>query len=408
MDTVSEKAVGFATAAVSAATAGSTLVELREQHEEWTEFRLLRHLHFVAWTWVSPVSIAISRTGTVIGWVVEMRRAAGSAPLLDVEEIERLARGRVRQIRTDPLLGVQRVPIQGGGSYAIATFAGGWVAINHETGSLIGHMPTVSGDGQPVRLDAARTSEVLEAAWWQLDRDVSGAVDSGALDQLRSSMHFTVIEARSHDHGVLVCDLGLWTFHSTFDVSLDTETAAIVRWHHEALSEPGTEGGVGEIAAVRVAQEHVSARQGLNGPIVNWQDAGVGGRHAHVYWWHAEDQVNVEGDYVAVMVNGATGKVFSVSDKWRAVDLPRMRAASRITADQAQAIADAHMGSTLARFQPGALAGLNVIELTTRPTPSKPEDRLVWRRRYRSLDGVSLVELSVDCETGRIVRSTGW
>ena len=407
MDALAEKAVAFATAAVAAATDGRNLVELREQHDEWTEFRSLRSLHFVAWTWVTPVSIAISRTGGVIGWVVEKRRAAGSAQSLDDEAIERLARGLVREVRTDTLIGVQRVPLEGGGSYAIATFAGGWVAINHANGSLIGYMPTVSGDGEPLSLDDARVVEAVETAWWQLDKDLSGSIDSDGLDQLRSSMHFIVTEARLHDQGVLVCSLGLWTFHSTLDVALDTETAAIVRWHHEALSEPG-EAGVDEPAAIRAAQEHVSTRPGLNGPTVDWQDAGAGGRHAHVYWWHAEDQVNVEGDYVAVMVNGATGQVFSVSDKWRGVDLPGMRSRSKVAAAQAYAIADDAMGAALSQHQPGDMAGLNVIQLTTTENAEKPVDRLVWRTRYESLDGVSLVEISVDCETGQIVRTTGW
>lgn len=408
MDPLAEKAVAFATAAVAAATDGRHLVDLREQHEEWTEFRRLRNVHFNAWTWVSQVSIAIARTGGVVGWVVEKRRANGSAQSLDDEAIERQARGLVREVRTDTLSGVQRVPLEGGGSYAIATFAGGWVAINHANGSLIGYMPTVSGDGQPLRLDDARVAEAVEAAWWQLDKDLSWSVDADALEQLRSSMHFTVTEARLHDQGILVCSLGLWTFHSTLDVALDTETAAIVRWHHEALSEPGSDAAVDEPAAIRSAQEHLSPRPGLSGPTVDWQKAGESGRHAHVYWWHTEDQVNIEGDYTAVMVNGASGQVFSVSDKWRHVDLPRMRSRSTVSADQAQTIADEAMGAALAGHQPGEMAGLNVIQLTTTEDAEKPVDRLVWRTRYESLDGASLVEISVDCETGRVVRTTGY
>jgi hypothetical protein len=255
----------------------------------------------------------------------------------------------------------------------------------------------------------ARTEEAREAAWGQLEKDLARKVDAAPLDSLRSSLHLSIGNAVLHDNGVVVCSLGLWSFYSTLDVSMDTATDAIVRWHFEALSEPAGEVALDEAAAVRTAQEHLKVRSGAQGPTVAWQDGEAGSRNARVYWWHTEDGINVEGDYVAVLVNGSTGKVFSLSDKWRSVDLPRLRARSRVSAAQARTIADAHMGRALARFDPGSPPDMNIIEVPTESAAEPPvTDRLVWRTRYTSTDGMALVEVSVDSETGRVVRTTGW
>ena len=60
------------------------------------------------------------------------------------------------------------------------------------------------------------------------------------------------------------------------------------------------------------------------------------------------------------------------------------------------------------RFRPGNLAGLNIIQVPDTEEATPVTDRLVWRIRYASTDRMSLVEISVDCETGEIVRTRGW
>lgn len=411
MSGFTEKAVAFATAMVADVTPERCFVELRGEQAEWTEFRSLHSCHFTVWTWATEVSIALSRAGLVIGWAVDKRRRKGSAPLLTDDELERRARTLVRHVREDTLVSIERVPVEGSGSYAVLRFTWGWVAIDHGDGTLLGYMPSFADAGQKLAAGDRRVNDAREAVWEQLDRDFFGRIEASALEEMRSSLQLTVDDAELHEHGVVVCSLGLWSYYSTFDVSIDTASDAIVRWRFDALSEvsgPHT-ADLDPAVAVAAAQAHVPSSIGVQGPTITKRGSERETPHTRVYWWHAEGGVNVEGDYATAMVNPDTGKVFAVAHKWRHVDLPAMRARSRVSADQAQEIADTQMGEAASRFRAGSLVGLNVIELEAEAGGTRRVvDRLVWRIRYKSIDGMSLVEISVDCETGRVVRTTGW
>jgi hypothetical protein len=410
MGELDTKAGAFAEGVVSEAIQAECWAEILEQHSSWSEFRSLHKYHIMVWQLLTSATIALTSSGNVLGWVVDKRKLDSANKALDDQQIESNARSYADCFRGDRLVNIERHITAGDNSYSVAKFLTGSVAINHTDGSLIGYAPSVSGKKLELSNSSPVINKALDSAWLLLEKDLSRTFEKSELEEVRNTLHFSVESAYRDEAGVTFCSLRIWSYYSTFDLSMDAATEEVTGWYCEGLSdtESTDEPEIVEAHALDAANGYLTDFQGVQGPDVSKAATGDDG-YLNVYWWHAENGINVEGDYVTVMVNNTTGLVFSVANKWRDVDIGRLLATSRVSESDVQSISDRSMGSTLGGYRAAKIVGKNIIQVSPEPLePGPVTDRLVWRVNYKSKDGLKSVEISVDCETGEIARVTGW
>jgi len=108
-----------------------------------------------------------------------------------------------------------------------------------------------------------------------------------------------------------------------------------------------------------------------------------------------------------VFVNATTGKIYSVARKWRKVS-PGLRQAVTVGREQATVNANRALGLDDASSS-GNVIGLSLIQLCADTEAACPvRDVLVWRVGYSENAGMGFTEVSIDCQTGEVVRITGW
>jgi hypothetical protein len=408
MNELATKATEFAKMIVNEAIPANYLTEIVEQHPHWSEFRSIQKSHMKVWQLVTPASISISKTGEISGWLIEKRMFKSTNQVLNDEHVENNARSQVPSYKDATLVAVERKTSDSGISYAIARFSTGSVTINHTDGSLIGHMPNFVGSRQELDKKDPLVEQVLATAWMQLENELSKKVSAEDLAEIQKSLHLSVDKAYFDHSGTVHSFFKIWSFFSNFDLSLDTETSNVASWYCEGLATGANEIRVDEKTALDSSKPFMKMETGVHGPVLSQGSLGED-RYFQVYWWHLENKINIEGDYCTVMVNANTGHVFSVARKWRKIDIGSMLSACHISQDQAQTIANRAMEEEKKFYDCGILVGRNVIQIppdTLEPVPVT--DRLVWRIHFKSKNGMSLVEISVDCESGRIIRTTGW
>ena len=107
---------------------------------------------------------------------------------------------------------------------------------------------------------------------------------------------------------------------------------------------------------------------------------------------------------MTVLLNADSGKVFTVARKWRRID-PVLLGPPAIDERQALRTADLVSGSDV----PGQIIGRSIVQVGGDASrPDAVRDVAVWRVGYRELGGVRFAELGISCQTGEIVRLTGW
>ncbi|HXN10568.1 MAG TPA: hypothetical protein VN859_04945 [Steroidobacteraceae bacterium] len=393
--------------------------ELEQQQESWTEFRLLvvHHLHILQWVTRFTIVLDSDSSPRALGWLVEKRKlTSGVKRLSDAALIER-ARSLPQIGAQRPLIRMSVDALDAQHSFSILRFGAGApadlldVSINHTSGEIIGVLPAsipgatalvLSGDGLEPRL-AAAAEAAEQHAWGILESSLTGQLDPGGAEQLRSIFAITLDGMVRDNAGRLTASLQLWRSYSEADVTIDSGSGEIVNWYVEAFQADAPERRIDETEAIERARVHLRAEQGVCGPSVAFGDI-AGAQKATVHWWHAEGECNVEGDYVTVLLNATTGQVFSVAHKWRPVE-PGLLAPPAITASQAVRAADLVHGSD----PPGQSIGRSIIETGgSAEQPDAVQNRAVWRVGYTELGGIGLTELAIDCATGELARQTGW
>jgi hypothetical protein len=304
------------------------------------------------------------------------------------------------------------MPLDDQRSMAVAFFAGPAktdtceVSINHSTGEVIGFMPTPSGKVAPVPTDDAEAEKARELAWGQIEADLKVRLGLEVAAQARDVFKLAPQSALRDEEQRVFWIFRLWRYYSTCDVSIDQTTKEIVGWYVEAFQSDAPDRVITEAEALQAARPELKATQGAQGPSVSFEKVGEVEK-ASVHWWHAEENVNVEGDQTTVLINATTGKLYSVWRKWRKIS-PELLKQPTISKAQAIQAADRTLNRGPSN-QPGQVLGKSVIQVAADPgQPGPVRDALVWRVGYSEKGGVGFTEVAVDCKNGEPVRITGW
>ena len=409
---LSQPATSFAESLARHELKCDVLGEVVDHQSLWTQFRQVFKQHMRIWQQFTPVTLSVAADGAVVGWLVESRKEKCGAPVLADAAVEERARS-LKPIRRDlRLVGVRRVPLDPQRSLAVAAFAGPArtdaceVYVNHSTGEVIGYLPVVSGQVLPLPIKGPEAENALELAWQQVESDLKTRVGQDAATHAREVLKLVPQKASRDENQCSFWSFQLWRFFTTCDVEIDQTTKEIIGWYVEALQNDAPDRVISQAAAIQSARPELTATQGVSGPQVTFAKAGDA-EQASVYWWHAEDGVNVEGDQTTVLLNATSGKPYSVSRKWRKI-APELLQQSTISLEQAIKAADRAISHN-PKNPPGQGLGKAVIQIAADPeSPSPVRDVLVWRVGYQENGGMGFTEVAVDCKTSEAVRITGW
>lgn len=409
---LSQKACRFAETLVRKDVERDTLAEVIEHHWLWTELRLVLKQSMNVWQELTVATLAVDSSSRPVGWYVEKRKEKSGPQVLADADIEKIAR-RLHQIRPDMrLVGVDRQAIEGGGSFAVARFAGTTpaesfdVTIDHTTGDLIGVLPGHMDNTRPIPTDDPQARSAGQIAWKQIEEDLRERVGPDVAEQARGLVTITPLTAMRDELGRRLYRYRIWTFFSTCDVSMEEESGEVVAWHVEAFQADAEECRLTEATARELAQPELQGTSGTQGPSVTFGRTADRAK-ATVHWWHVEDGVNIEGDQTTVLLNAYNGKIFSVARKWRTIR-PELLAAPGISEAEAVRAADQAVGRD-PQAPAGHVIGKSVIQVAEdADRPSAVRDVLVWRIGYRDPGGAGFTEVGIDYRTGTTVRMTGW
>ena len=393
-------------------TSRNVLADMVENQPRWAEFRMVRAHHLQVWQDYTIVTLGVAPEGLPMGWMVESRKQTCGQPILSDVDVENRARTVPQILPVFRLQGVRREAIDDHRSMAVAAFigpgnsAGCEVYINHTTGEIVGFLPVPTGVMKPVPLDdpGAKVAETL--AWQQIEKAMTARSGSEAAKMARQAFKLTALNTLRDPEGTEFRKYRLWRYYSICDVGIDETTKEIVSWYMEALQADAPHRRITEDAAVQVARTELKATDGVQGPKIYYQKTGDN-ENVTVYWWHAEEGVNVEGDQTTVLVNAATGKVFSVARKWRKISRELFKP---LLVTEAEALKAADKATHRNAAGPdGKVSGKNIIQISSQPNgPGGVRDVLVWRVGYQETSRTGFTEVSVDCKTGEVVRITGW
>jgi len=388
------------------------LGEVLGQNSGWTELRSVFKQHLRIWQQFTTANLAIAPDGSLAGWSVESRKARCGIQAFSDADVETRARMLKTIHRRLRLTGIRRVPLDEQRGLAVATFVGAnrtevfEVSVNPTDGEVIGFMPVPAGKLSPLAIQDPEAGKAQELAWQQVDADLRVRLGAEASAEARSVLKLVPQSAMQDEAGRSFWVFRLWRFFSTCDVSIDEATREVVGWYLEALANEAPDRVIKEAGAVQAARPELKAAQGAQGPRVTFDRKGEA-EYASVYWWHAEENISIEGDQTAVLVNATTGKPYSVWQKWRKIS-PELLKQPAIAPEQALRAADRAIEWKPAD-PPGEVFGKFVIQVAADPNqPSPVHDALVWRIGYSQNEGMSRADVAVDCKTGECVRITGW
>lgn len=378
----------------------------------WTEFRQVFKQHMRIWQEFTTVALALAADNSVAGWLVENRKTRSGQQILTDADLENRARSLPQIRRHLRMVGVRRVPLADQRSMAVTSFAGQArtdaceVSVNHTTGEVIGAMPIPAGRLSPLAANDGEAGEALDLAWRQVEADVKQRLGSEAAAQARDLLKLIPQSAAKDEEQRSFWIFRVWRFFSTCDVSIDDSTKEIVGWYLEARQGDSPNRAISEVVAVQAALPELKANHGVGGPQVTFGRANDF-EMACVHWWHAEADLNIEGDQTTVLLNATTAKPYSVWRKWRKIS-PELLSQSGITQEQAVQAADRAINRSPSA-SPGKVLGKSVIQVAANPEqPSPVRDALVWRIGYSANNGMSFTDVAVDCKTGECLRITGW
>jgi len=386
--------------------------EVVGNQSHWTEFRMVFEQHMRIWQDYTMVTLVVAPDGSTAGWLVESRKESCGRPNLPDADVETRAR-TVQQIGHDwHLQGVKRVKIDDHRSLAVASFvepdkSGAYeVYVNHTTGEIIGFLPVPNGPMSPVQQAGAESKAAEQLAWKQIEAGLIIKSGPEAAKKARQAFKLSPVSTLRDASGYAFRVYRLWRYYSTCDVSIEQATKAIVGWYIEALQAGAPERRITEASAVQVARNELQATEGVQGPQVTFDQVG-NDEKATVHWWHAEEKINVEGDQTTIFVNAATGKIFSVGRKWRKISRDLFNPPT-ISREQALRVADKATNHDPVKSG-GNVLGQNIIQVSSNPEgQGLVRDVMVWRVGYSANGGLGFTEVSVDCQSGEVVRITGW
>jgi hypothetical protein len=409
---LSRKACAFAEALVKKDIKCETFADVVNHQWLWTEFRVVFKQLMNVWRELTVATLAVDGSGAPAGWQVEKRKETSGPAVLSDDDVEKVARS-ASQIRPDmKLRGIERRAISNERSFAVACFDGPTasdafeVAVNHTTGDLVGVLPARKGKTIPIATDDGDAEAAAKLAWKRVQADLSERVGPDVAEQASEVVKLTPQTAVRDELGQRIYRYHVWTFFTICSVTIEEGSREIVAWYVEAFQDDAPECRLAEAAAKETAKSELKAERGLQGPSVTFDQAGEQHKTS-VYWWHAEEGVNIEGDQTTVLLNGWNGKIFSVSRKWRNIP-PAMLKEPGISADQAMAAADRAVGHDPAA-PAGYIIGKSMIQVADNPDePSPVRDVLVWRVGYSDPKSSGFTEAAIDCRTGQSARVTGW
>jgi len=408
----SKQAVAQAEQLAKRAVEGDVLAEVVSHRSQWVDCRTLHIQTMRVWQAMTTLTLAVGADGTFAGWLVEKRKASSTISILTDPEVE----ARARTVAAIPFDwkpgGVRRVQVDKEHGHAVATFTHPTakqaveVFLNQTSGELIGWLPVASGAATPQPLDDDRARAATELLWKRLQSDLATRVSAEAANQAREVLKLTPVSATVDGAGRGLRVYRLWQFYSNCEVSIDEITSETVAWYIEALRDDATERRLSETDAVQLARQEGKPASSAAGPKVTFKQE-QGGERASVYWWHTEGGLIVEGDQVAVALNATTGKAFSLARKWRRI-APELLKEPKITAERAVQLA----AKAVSREVPPAASqkvARGLIQVASNPDQAGPVRELqVWKVGFPSPDRLSFTEVSVETQTGEIVRTTGW
>ena len=409
---LSRQACTHAEQLVKAALGQDVLAEVLDQQWPWTELRVLFTQHMRVWQDLTRATLTLDPAGQRLGWLVEKRKDACGPQILTDAEVEKCAR-TLPQIRPEQkLAGIVRTALDDKRSLAVARFVGRdpaasvEVSVNHTTGEVIGLLPTPVGQPTPLPTDDAEAKAAEQLAWKEVEDDLRKRVGPDVAQQARDVLKLTPVAAVHDETGRRVYAYRLWRFFTTCDVSIEETTNEIVAWYIEAFQAEAPERRITETEAAALARSELKAPGGFHGPSASFGKTGEDEKIT-VHWWHEEHGINVEGDQTTVLLNATTGRIFSVSRKWRWIP-PDLLKPPAITSEQALRAADQAIKRDPAQPR-GKVIGQNLIQVASDPDhPSPVRDVLVWRVGYAEAGGIGFTEVSINCQTGEAVRITGW
>jgi hypothetical protein len=193
---------------------------------------------------------------------------------------------------------------------------------------------------------------------------------------------------------------------STADITIEDITGEIVGWYIEYFQADATECKITDELALELASPELINSNGVQGPDFFFENE-LGDETVSVYWWHEEGGVSIEGDQTMVSLNGKDGTIYSVARKWRTVPKNILTAAG-ISEEEALVKA----GQAINRdpvSPPGNVIGKSIIQVAEdEENPSPVRDVLVWKVGFEEPSVAGFTEVSVDYQSGDVVRITGW
>lgn len=156
--------------------------------------------------------------------------------------------------------------------------------------------------------------------WAHLRRKVE-RVDKEAVERLREfvrAVEVDVTQDGSSPQGTRLVRFELRYKLGEFSMELDARSAELVAWIFPLLRD--TDGArPSSVEAQRLAE--VASDPPADAVLTSAEWETIGGLDVYVVRWeHHEDGVPVERDYVQALVSSRSGRAFSVSRRWHAVD----------------------------------------------------------------------------------------
>ena len=152
--------------------------------------------------------------------------------------------------------------------------------------------------------------------WDTLRRRLEAAGQGEAAIQLQHHLK-ALLEDTTERQGITTLRFAMHHRVSDYSVRLDAAGGAVMGWLFDLLGEKSTRDLAPE-EAVNRAQEVADVPADAVLAISEYRDL-AGDPVFHARWEHRHDGIPVEGDHVHVLVNGRTGRPFSLSRKWHEV-----------------------------------------------------------------------------------------
>lgn len=187
-------------------------------------------------------------------------------------------------------------------------------------------------------------------------------------------------------------------------VRLDAENGSLLSWSVNSRYQSATNTLIDRSSALKIVSEfttipHDAVLEEFS------QEKATDSHITNIFWSHMVNNLEVEGDAIAVQINSMTGKVISITKIWNTVE----ETEDRISMDDARKIALGVAPKYVKeRKYETTVVGQKYIPVAENEQASNPKIKLakVWTANIIEdiRPFLRITTLSIDCVDGRIVR----